>query len=122
MVKYQRAKVRPPLNPRNPSEQNRSTGQGQEPSPGLFVDRRCIYTGWEYHERPRDREGHFVDQHKKTQMNIRLTEQQHAAIRARANALMMDMTAYLMHLARKDMLHAEICLDIPESGQEEGWK
>ena len=85
------------------------------------MDRRCIGTGWEYHDRPRDRDGRFVDQYKKTQMNIRLTEQQHAAIRARAKALMMDMTAYLIHLARKDMIQAELSLEVPEGGPEEGW-
>lgn len=54
-------------------------------------------------------------------MNIRLTQQQHAAIRARANALSMDMTAYLMRLARKDMIEAELSMEIPEGGPEEGW-
>lgn len=79
-----------------------------------------MYTGWEYHDRARDRLGKFENQGKTARINIRLTDQQRAAIQARANACMKDVTRYLLDLVQRDMMREEFRLEVPMVGQKEG--
>ena len=78
--------------------------------------------GWEYHERARDMDGRFMNQGKTARVQFRVTEQQHAAIRARATARSMDVTAYLIDLVQRDMIQAEYGIETPKKKPVYGWR
>lgn len=62
--------------------------------------------GWEYHNRRRDYHGYFRRLGKSADLHIRVTEKQHAAIRARATATFKDISEYVLYLVQQDLLTA----------------
>ena len=63
--------------------------------------------GWEWHDRKRDRKGHFVCAGVEAQLHVRCTEDQLERIRVRASARQQTVSAYILSLVRAEMLSAK---------------
>lgn len=82
------------------------TQPGGADAPGHHCNQEVTPMGWEYHNRRRDYHGYFRRQGKSADLHIRVTEKQHATIRARATAQFKDISEYILHLVQEDLLTA----------------